>query len=155
MKPAYEFGFGLSYTKFEYSGLKLASPDFKGKQSVSLTVKNTGATAGREVVELYISAPAGKVDKPNSELKGFAKTKLLQPGESQSITLSLNARDLSSFNTAASAWIADAGKYTVLIGTSSADIKLTGSFNLKKAIFSEKVNAVMAPQVPIKELVHK
>ena len=155
VKPAFEFGFGLSYTKFEYSGLKIAFPDFKGKQTVTLTVKNTGATAGREVVELYLSAPAGKVDKPTSELKGFTKTKLLQPGESQTITLSLNARDLSSFNTAASAWIADAGKYTVLIGASSTDIRLTGSFNLKKSIVSEKVNDVLAPQIPIKELVHK
>lgn len=155
VKPAYEFGFGLSYTKFEYSGLKIASPDFRGKQSVSVIVKNTGSVAGREVVQLYISAPAGKIDKPKSELKGFAKTKLLKPGESETITLTLNARDLSSFNTASSAWIADAGKYDVLIGASSADIRLTGSFNLKKAVVSEKVNNVMAPQVAIKELSKK
>jgi beta-glucosidase len=155
VKPAYEFGYGLSYTKFEYSGLKIALPDFKGKQSVYFIVKNTGSTAGREVVQLYISAPAGKLDKPKAELKGFAKTKLLQPGESQTIILTLNARDLSSFNTAASAWIADAGKYEVLIGASSEDIRLTGSFNLKKAIVSEKVNPVLAPQVAIKELSKK
>ncbi|MDO9256334.1 MAG: glycoside hydrolase family 3 N-terminal domain-containing protein [Bacteroidales bacterium] len=155
VKPAYEFGFGLSYTKFEYSGLKLASPDFKGKQTVSVTVKNTGAVAGREVVQLYVSAPASKIDKPKSELKGFAKTKLLQPGESQTLTLALTARDLSSFNTEASAWIADAGKYEVLIGASSSDIKLSGAFNLKKAVVTEKVNNVMAPQVAIKELVKK
>jgi len=155
VKPAYEFGFGLSYTKFEYSGLKVASPDFKGKQTVTVTVKNTGSVAGREVVQLYVTAPVSKIDKPKSELKGFAKTRLLNPGESETITMALNARDLSSFNTAASAWIADAGKYDVLIGASSADIKLTGSFNLKKAIVSEKVNNVLAPQVAIKELVKK
>jgi beta-glucosidase len=155
VKPAYEFGFGLSYTKFEYSGLKIASPDFKGKQTVTFTVKNTGAVAGREVVQLYISAPAGKIDKPKSELKGFTKTNLLQPGESQTLTLILTARDLSSFNTSASAWVADAGKYEVLIGASSSNIKLTGSFNLKKDIVSEKVNNVMAPQVAIKELSKK
>jgi beta-glucosidase len=155
VKPAYEFGFGLSYTKFDYSGLKIASPDFKGKQSVSVTVKNTGTIAGREVVQLYISAPASKIDKPKSELKGFAKTKFLNPGESQTITLTLNSRDLSSFNTDASAWIADAGNYAVLIGASSSDIKLTGTFNLKRAIVSEKVNNVLAPQVAIKELVKK
>jgi beta-glucosidase len=155
VKPAYEFGYGLSYTTFEYTGLKLASPDFKGKQTVTVTVKNTGSVAGREVVQLYISAPASAIDKPKSELKGFAKTKLLLPGESQTITLNLNARDLSSFNTAASAWIADAGKYEVLIGASSSDIKLTGTFNLKKAIVSEKVNAVLAPQIPVKELSKK
>jgi beta-glucosidase len=155
VKPAFEFGYGLSYTKFEYSGLKVASPDFKGKQSVSFTVKNTGPVAGCEVVQLYIAAPASKIDKPKSELKGFAKTKLLQPGESQTITLNLIARDLSSFNTSASAWIADEGKYAILIGASSSDIKLTGSFNLKKAIISEKVNNVLAPQVAIKELSKK
>ena len=155
VKPAYEFGFGLSYTKFDYSGLKVASPDFKGKQSVSVTVTNAGSVAGREVVQLYIAAPVSKIDKPKRELKGFAKTKLLQPGESQTLSLTLNARDLSSFNTDASAWIADAGKYEVLIGASSSDIKLTGSFNLKKAVVSEKVNNVLAPQVTIKELVKK
>ena len=155
VKPAYEFGFGLSYTKFDYSGLKVASPDFEGKQSVSVTVTNAGSVAGREVVQLYIAAPVSKIDKPKRELKGFAKTKLLQPGESQTLSLTLNARDLSSFNTDASAWIADAGKYEVLIGASSSDIKLTGSFNLKKAVVSEKVNNVLAPQVTIKELVKK
>jgi beta-glucosidase len=79
----------------------------------------------------------------------------LQPGESQTITLTLNARDLSSFNTASSAWIADAGKYQVLIGASSSDIRLTGAFNLKKAIVTEKVNPVLAPQVTINELRRK
>jgi len=155
VKPAYEFGFGLSYTKFEYNGLKVGASDFKGKQTVTFTVKNTGFVAGREVVQLYVSAPISKIDKPKSELKGFAKTKLLKPGESEIITLTLNARDLSSFNTTASAWIADAGKYEVLIGASSSDIKLKGSFNLKKAIVSEKVNNVMALQVAIKELMKK
>ena len=155
VKPAYEFGFGLSYTEFEYSALTLASPEFKGKQSVTFTVKNIGKVAGREVVQLYIAAPVIQIEKPKSELKGFAKTRLLQPGESQTLTLDLNARDLSSFNTPASAWIADAGKYEVLIGASSSDIKLTGVFNLKKAIVSEKVNNVLSPKVPIKELSKK
>jgi beta-glucosidase len=155
VKPAYEFGFGLSYTEFEYSALQVESPEFKGKQSVTFTVKNTGKVAGREVVQLYIAAPVSKIDKPKYELKGFAKTKTLQPGEAQTITLQLTARDLSSFNTSVSAWVADAGKYDVLIAASSTDIKLTGSFNLRKAIVSEKVNPVMAPKVAINELSHK
>ena len=155
VKPAYEFGFGLSYTEFEYSSLQVESPEFKGKQSVTFTIKNIGKVAGREVVQLYIVAPVSQIEKPKSELKGFAKTRLLQPGESQTLTLDLNARDLSSFNTPASAWIADAGKYEVLIGASSSDIKLTGVFNLKKAIVSEKVNNVLSPKVPIKELSKK
>lgn len=152
VKPAYEFGFGLSYTTFTYSGLKIASPDFKGKQSVTFIIKNTGPVAGREVAQLYISAPAGDIDKPESELKGFAKTRLLQPGESQTLDLILNARDISSFNTAASAWMADAGTYKVMIGASSSDIRLTGSFNLEKNVISEKVHNVLAPQVLINEI---
>jgi beta-glucosidase len=155
VKPAYEFGFGLSYTKFEYTNLKIGLPEFKTKQTVTFTVKNTGNVAGREVVQLYVGAPAGKLDKPKSELKGFAKTKLLQPGESQTITLTLIARDLSSFNTLSSSWIADAGKYQIMIGASSIETKLTGTFNLKKAIVSEKVNPVLAPEKEIKELVRK
>lgn len=153
--PAYEFGFGLSYTEFEYSGLKVETPDFKNKQSVTFTVKNTGKVAGREVVQMYTSAPMSKIDKPKCELKGFAKTKTLQPGESQTITLQLTARDLSSFNTGASAWVADAGKYDVLIAASSTDIKLKGAFNLKKSIVTEKVNPVLAPKVTINELSHR
>jgi beta-glucosidase len=152
VKPAYEFGFGLSYTEFEYSVLTLASPEFKGKQSVTFTVKNIGKVAGREVVQLYIAAPVSKIDKPKYELKGFAKTKILQPGESQTFTLQLTARDLSSFNTGVSAWVADAGKYDVLIAASSTDIKLNGSFNIKKSIVTEKVNPVLAPKVTINEL---
>jgi len=155
IKPAYEFGFGLSYTEFEYSGLKVETPDFKGKQSVTFTIKNAGKVAGREVVQLYIAAPVSKIDKPKYELKGFAKTKTLQPGESQTITLQLTARDLSSFNTAVSSWVADAGKYDVLIAASSTDIKLNGSFNLKKSIVSDKVNPVLAPKVTINELSYK
>lgn len=155
VKPAYEFGFGLSYTQFAYSDLKISAPDFKTKQAVTVTVKNNGAVAGREVVQLYIGAPSGSIDKPKSELKGFAKTKLLQPGESQTITMELGARDLSSFSTAKSAWVADAGKYQVLVGASSTDIKLSGIFNLKKAIVSEKANPVLKPQVAITELNHK
>ncbi len=155
VKPAYEFGFGLSYTEFEYSALQVESPEFKGKQSVTFTVKNTGKIAGREVVQLYIAAPLSKIDKPKYELKGFTKTKTLQPGEVQTITLQLTARDLSSFNTGVSAWVADAGKYDVLIAASSTDIKLTDSFNVKKAIVSEKVNQVMAPKVAINELSYK
>ena len=155
VKPAYEFGYGLSYTRFSYTNLRLSSPAFHGKLTASVTVTNAGNVAGKEVAELYLAAAKGQLDKPSEELKGFAKTRLLKPGESQTLTFTLNAKDLASFNTAKSAWIADAGKYKVKIGASSEDIKLTKSFTLAKTLTVEKVHKALAPQVAIDELQNK
>jgi beta-glucosidase len=152
VKTAYEFGYGLSYTQFVYSNLKLSSSTFNKNIKATVTITNSGKVAGKEVVQLYLSAPTKSMDKPNEELKGFAKTRLLKPSEAQTITLTLNAKDLASFNTAQSAWITDAGKYTVKIGASCEDIKLTKSFTLSKDITIEKVNKVLVPQVKINEL---
>lgn len=149
---AYPFGYGLSYTSFTYSGLKLSSTSFNGDITATVTVKNTGSVEGKEVVQMYISAPAASLDKPAAELKGFDKTRLLKPGESQEISFSINAADLASFNTNQSAWIADAGNYTVKVGASSEDIKLTAGFTLNKEIVTEKVNKVLVPKAEIKEL---
>lgn len=155
VKTSFPFGFGLSYTSFAYSNLKLSSSTFKGSVHATVTITNTGKVAGKEVVQLYLSAPAKSMDKPLQELKGFAKTDLLKPGTSQSITFTLNAKDLASFNTAQSAWIADSGEYTVKIGDSSEDIKLTKSFKLTKDILVEKTHKALVPQVPINELKRK
>lgn len=152
VQPSYEFGYGLSYTTFEYSNLKLSSPKFSGKLTVNVDVKNTGKVAGKEVVELYLNAPALKIDKPAEELKGFAKTRQLQPGESQTITLVLDARSLASFNPAASAWIAEAGTYTVKVGASSKDIRQTSTFTLAKETLVKKESTVMLPVEKINEL---
>jgi len=154
VKPAYAFGFGLSYTDFSYSDLKLSSPAFTDKISVAVTVTNTGKVAGREVVQLYIGAPAKRLDKPAHELKGFAKTKILEPGASQTLTFVINARDLASFNTQSTSWFAEAGTYTVNIGTSEAS-KLSATFKLAKEIQVEKVNKVMVPKVALNELANK
>jgi beta-glucosidase len=150
--PAYEFGYGLSYTTFSYAGLKLSSPNFKGKLTASVTVTNTGKVAGREVAQLYLSAPAGKLDKPVIELKGFGKTKVLNPGESETLKFELDARALASYDTAQEAWIADAGTYTVSIGASSKDIKQTAQFNLGKTLLVEQDEKALVPQVTISEL---
>ena len=123
VKPAYEFGYGLSYTSFSYSDLKLSSPTFAGTSTATVTVTNTGNFAGKEVVELYLSAPATKLDKPVEELRAFGKTGLLKPGQSQTLGFLLDSCDLASFDTPSCSWVAEGGQYTVKIGASAADIK--------------------------------
>ena len=141
---SYPFGFGLSYTTFEYSDAKIAE---KGDAyEVSVTVKNTGKLEGKEVVELYISAPDNKAaNKPAKELKAFAKTKQLKPGESETLKLTVKAADLASFDEAASAWVVAEGEYQFLVGASSQDIKATLTANAKAQ--QTKANDVMKPQV--------
>ena len=151
IKPAYEFGYGLSYTDFSYSTVALSSAVFNNQVTATVTITNTGKTAGKEVVQLYLSTPTGKMDKPSAELKGFAKTGLLQPGQSEKITFTITPDQLASFNTDASAWIADAGSYTVKIGASSLNIKQQATFQLAKDIVTEKVNKVMVPKAPINQ----
>jgi beta-glucosidase len=152
VKPAYEFGYGLSYSNFAYSNLKLSSPDFTGTITATIDITNTGKVAGKEVVELYLSAPAKKLNKPAEELKAFAKTTLLQPGQKQTIRFAIAAKDLASFDTNSTSWIAEAGKYEVKIGASSTDIKQTASFKLAKELMVEKCNKVLVPQIEINEL---
>jgi beta-glucosidase len=152
VKTAYPFGYGLSYTNFKYSDLKLSSKIFTGSITATVTITNNGDVAGREVVELYVSAPQKGLPKPEEELKAFAKTKLLRPKESQTINLTLTAQDLASFDTAKLAWVAEAGTYEVKIGASSKDIKKTKKFDLAKTIITEKVHNVLQPQVKIAEL---
>ena len=152
VKTAYPFGYGLSYTQFKYSNLVLSSTTFRDHLQASVTVTNTGNTAGKEVVELYLTAPKGKENKPEEELKAFAKTQLLKPGESQTIRLSLDASSLASFDTDLTRWVADAGTYQVKIGASAEDIKLTKDFTLGNKILLPQLNKVLVPQVEIKEI---
>jgi beta-glucosidase len=149
---SYEFGYGLSYTSFEISDLKLSTTRFRNDLTVTVSVKNKGTVAGKEVVQLYLSAPTTRIDKPESELKGFAKTKLLQPGESQILTFALDNVSLASFDTKASSWVADAGKYTVKIGTSSRQISQTATFDLDRYVTVKKESVALVPQVSINEL---
>ena len=140
---SYPFGFGLSYTTFEYSDAKIAQKN--DIYDVTVTVKNTGKFEGKEVVELYISAPDNKAaNKPVKELKAYAKTKLLKPGESETLTLSITAPELASFDEAASAWVVAEGEYQFLIGASSQDIKATLTAPAKS--FQTKAHDVMKPQ---------
>ncbi|WP_294299958.1 glycoside hydrolase family 3 N-terminal domain-containing protein [uncultured Chryseobacterium sp.] len=143
VKPSYEFGYGKSYTDFAYSNIKTNSTIFNNELEVTVDVKNTGKVAGKEVVELYVSAPGKNIDKPKSELKAYAKTKDLKPGESQTITLMLNPKDLASYETAKSAWVAEAGNYKISIGASSLDIKQTVEFSVPKELVVEKVQHIL------------
>ncbi len=154
VKPAYEFGYGLSYTTFSYGALKINSSSVNGAFSAtaSITITNSGKVAGKEVVQLYISAPGKDMDKPAEELRGFAKTKLLLPGQSEPITFHVSADDIASFDTPSTSWVTEAGTYTVKVGASSENIKQTGSFTIAKDIVVEKDNKVIVPQVQIKEL---
>lgn len=148
----YPFGYGLSYTDFSYSNVKLSSNTFTNELTVTADITNTGKTAGREVVELYLSAPAEKLDKPVKELKGFVKTDLLQPGKKQTETFIISKRDLASFDEAQSAWVAEKGDYKIQIGSSSASIKLNASFTLSNTLTVQKVNNVLAPKQTVTEL---
>ena len=118
---SYPFGYGLSYTTFEFAAPAVENDGTT--VTAKVTVKNTGAVPGKEVVQLYVSAPAGKLDKPVKELKAYGKTKELAPGESQEITLTFPTSELASFDEEASAWKVDAGNYVFQFGASSRDIR--------------------------------
>ena len=146
---SYPFGFGLSYTSFAYSKpvVKATANGFEA----SITVTNTGKVAGKEVVELYVSAPEAGLAKPACELKAFAKTRELKPGESQTVKMVVDNYGIASFNDANSAWEAPAGTYKVCFGASVEDIRATASYKLKKAQ-SWKVNDLFELNVPLNEI---
>ena len=128
---SYPFGFGLSYTTFSYS--KPVVKATKDGFTATITVTNIGAVAGKEAVQLYVSAPGGGLEKPANELKAFAKTRELQPGESQTLTMTVSAYDLASYNEATQAWETAAGRYTVKFGASVEDIRATAVYTQAKA----------------------
>ena len=146
-KPvAYPFGFGLSYTTFAYTD---ATAIVDG-DAITVTVKvtNTGQRAGRNVVELFVAAPnSKKLNKPEKELRNYAKTRLLQPGESETITMKVSTADLASFNEKASAWKTDSGLYTFMICSSANDIEAKTTAKIKA--WTKKVNNVMKPNVKL------
>ena len=146
-KPvAYPFGFGLSYTTFEYDDMEVDEDD--GVYTIKVDVKNTGSRAGRNVVELFVAAPnSKKLNKPEKELRNYAKTKLLQPGEKETITMKISTEDLASFNEKASAWKTDAGVYTFMICSSANDVEVKATAKVKA--WSKKVHNVMKPNVKL------
>lgn len=152
VKPAYEFGYGLSYTSFSLNNLKLSSTNFKNEITATIDVTNTGKVPGKEVVQLYISAPTKKMDKPSEELKAFAKTELLRQGKTQKISFTIKPGDLASFETNIASWVAEAGTYTIKAGTSSMDIKQKADFTLSNDIIVEKDSNLLSPKIQIDEM---
>ncbi len=148
---AYPFGFGLSYTTFE-----MGKPSVKanGKNiEVSVTVKNAGKVAGKQVAQVYVTAPKGAYEKPAKELKAFGKTRELKPGESQTLKMTLEKRDLASFDEANSQWKVDAGNYLFQVGTDVESIK--GTATLKVTEYTEKTSRACAPNVQLNYLKQK
>ncbi len=134
--PKYEFGYGLSYTDFKYTGLQLSNKKMKqgDKVTVSVTVTNTGKYAGEEIVQLYIRDKVGTFIRPVKELKDFQKI-MLAAGESRTISFSINKEKLSFFapdpaNDQQLKWVAEPGEFEIMIGASSKDIRLKDSFEL-------------------------
>lgn len=151
-KPvSYPFGYGLSYTTFGYNKPSISQ---KGDvYTVTIEVKNTGKMEGKEVVELYVADPLSQqLDKPVKELKAFAKTRNLKPGETETVTMSVKAADLASFDEATSSWKVNAGKYQFLVAASSRDIKASLNADVKASAI--QVNNVLKPQVKL-NLLHR
>ncbi|MFT7287019.1 MAG: beta-glucosidase [Halieaceae bacterium] len=149
---AYPFGYGLSYTTFDYADASISASEFDESVSLAVSVTNSGSVPGREVVQLYLGAPSGALHKPAQELRGFAKTRLLASGESQTLTFDLGPRDLASFDDTRRAWIAAAGMYEARIGASSRDIRARLPFKLAKERVVETVIADLSPDVVLKEM---
>ena len=140
---SYPFGYGLSYTTFEYSDAKIEQKN--DIYDVTVTIKNTGDREGKEVVELYVAAPDSKAaNKPIKELKAYAKTKLLKPSENETLTLSITADQLASFDEAASAWVVADGEYQFLVAASATDVKATLTAPIKNQ--QVKAHDVLKPQ---------
>jgi beta-glucosidase len=131
VEPLFPFGYGLSYTKFDYSDLKVSPDVAPGKPvEVSLRVHNGGSRSGAEVVELYVHDGHSRVDRPTQELKGFRRIDLA-PGETQDVHFTLDRGAMAFYSTAKKDWVAEPGEFDVLVGSSSHDVKLRGSFNLQ------------------------
>lgn len=146
VKVAYPFGYGLSYTTFEKS-VPQANVNADGDITVKVSVKNAGKTAGKEVVEVYVSAPGKDMDKPARELKGFAKTRNLAPGEAQTLEITIPYESLASFNEKDSRWQVEGGEYKVMVADNAADAAPLTATVTEKAGITETVRPCLLPEM--------
>lgn len=132
IEPLFPFGYGLSYTNFEYSNLKVSSKNTTDTEGliVSLTVKNIGKVKGKEVVQLYVSDQESTLQRPEKELKKFVKIEL-NPGEEKTVSFKLESNDFSYFDSKRNRWIAESGDYVISVGASSRDIRVSEKINLQ------------------------
>jgi len=140
-RPLFPFGYGLSYTQFERTGVQA---ELDGtKITVSCGIRNIGERAGKEVVQLYVSAPAGRIDKPYQELKGFAKTRKLKAGEAETVQITCDLRDLASYDAAAQAFVLGKGDYVLRVGSSSAETGAAAVVRLPEDVCVRKVRKAL------------
>lgn len=135
VEPLFPFGYGLSYTTFEYSNLSVSQKEIKDTDTLKVTVnvKNTGTVVGKEIVQLYVRDVESSVSRPKKELKGFEKIEL-QPGEKKAITFTLNKRAFAYYDTDLQDWYVETGKFQILIGKNSNDIVLSETVHVETTL---------------------
>ncbi|MCQ2501030.1 MAG: glycoside hydrolase family 3 C-terminal domain-containing protein [Lachnospiraceae bacterium] len=147
----YSFGYGLSYTDFQVENAAGLQADDQGL-TLTLQVKNTGNTAGKEVVQVYAALPMGRLPKEYRRLAGFKKTALLQPGETETVTIRVDAKDLASFDEAAESWVLESGRYILMAGNSLETSRVVGSAVVEKEIVLEETYKICPLQEELQEL---
>lgn len=150
---AYPFGYGLSYTQFSYGQPRVRVPQAgrSGYLNIDVDVRNSGAVAGKESVQIYMAAPKTASNTLVKELRAFTKTKLLQPGEQQTVRVQLQPTDWANYDVKTARWMIPAGTYQIMVGASSQDIRGTASFEQKQDIVVQQVSPQLAPETPIVE----
>jgi len=130
IEPLFPFGHGLSYTTFSYGGLNVAAGT-GAQANVECEITNTGSREGAEVVQVYVQPKKAQVLRPSKELKGFLKV-ALKPGETKKVSIALNGRSFAYYAPEKKGWVVEAGEYGILVGSSSRDLRLTGSYKVSK-----------------------
>ncbi len=148
---SYPFGYGMSYTNFEYSDFSISSDKFTDELTATVTVKNSGSVAGKEAVQFYISKPDGVNEQAKYELCGFAKTKELAPGESETVTVKITKTELETYITERSDYVIEKGEYTLSVAAAVTDIKAEKKFNVEAEILVSDVTNICTPknEVPV------
>ena len=148
--PAYPFGYGSSYTSFEVTTQKVCVD--KNEVKVTVTVRNTGNFTGREVLQVYVSAPEGKLEKPYQELRAYAKTKDILPGEEQELVLSWKVENMASYDEEHGCWKLEAGTYYVRVGVNSRDTHIVAALLLEEGFVTQNVSNRLKPAETLQQL---